>query len=126
MREATEDQTFAWPRSSGRKVRINKIPEEQSLIILRIERIRIAGGVRCDFELVPAEAPTHPAPECVLEASQNTHHDGVDVLLMETRIVQQNAVGFVGKWIYQRSVGVFVGKWLPELVARGIVIDDVD
>src|SRR5262249_3579884 len=80
MRETGEDKLAVTPR---------EIPKKDRPVVPRIKRIGIGECVRDDVNLMSAETPGAPAPECKFELRQRAHRNRVYVLGMKPRVLQE-------------------------------------
>src|SRR5262249_22213484 len=87
--------------------RRREVPEEQSLVVSRVEGVRPSKRVRRDLELLALEAPRDPPPERTLEDRDRSHREGEDVLRME---------GGVGGDVRELAVERRPGGRLPRAV----------
>src|SRR5262249_19976695 len=83
MRETGEDRL---------PVTSHEIAKKDRPVVPRIKRIGIGEGVRDDVNLMSAETPGAPAPECEFELCQRPHRNRVHVLGMKPRILQKWAL----------------------------------
>src|SRR5262245_4509005 len=83
MRETGED---------GLPVPSREITKKDRPVVAGIKRIGIGECVRDDVNLMSAETPGAPAPECEFELCQRAHCNRVHVLRMKPRILQKSPV----------------------------------
>ena len=66
-----------------------EIAEEDATVFSRIERVGLGEGVRSDVYLVTGTSPSDATAKRKFEPCKDSHHNGVDVLRVESRIVEQ-------------------------------------
>src|SRR5262249_26909713 len=69
-----------------------EITNKDRPVVAGIKRIGIGECVRDDVNLMSAEPPGAPAPECEFELCQRAHRNRVNVLGMKPRILQKSPV----------------------------------
>ena len=115
-----------------------EVAEKQPAVFLGIEGVRFRERVGRDVELVAVRSPRAAASECELEARENPHRYGVDILRVKFRVLEQGLVErggdirFAGtaRLLRERIEVVAVPEFelggVVEHVVRGVVVDDVD
>jgi hypothetical protein len=104
-----------------------EVAEHERLVALGVEGVGVGEGVRRDLDLVPVEAPAHAPPQRELEPRQRPHHDGVDVLGVESRVREQLIVrGFLEGVVVGLGLEAAVLDGAVERAGRRVVIDHVD
>src|SRR6516162_5678198 len=130
MRETGEDRLA---------VTSHEIAKKDRPVVPRIKCIGIGECVRDDVNLMSAETPGAPAPECEFELCQRAHRNRVHVLGMEPRILQKSPVAKSphlqrgAAALFERERILVLSVQRPPIThrfvkcaRRRVVVDDVD